>query len=124
MGSSDHKNYGDQNWWLDRWIWAVLGPVLSLIPEGKDKKRRRREAKPRIVRKELYGSSEPCYCGSEKKYKHCCKKINKKENKIAYKIIKTTRKGERVKIKVEKEAKIRPLFTNHPDSGIDPTHMG
>jgi len=51
-----------------------------------------------------YGSSELCYCGSEKKYKHCCKKINKKEGIVVYKIIRETSKGQKTKIKLVREA--------------------
>lgn len=115
----DTNESREEEWWLDRWIWRIVSPFLKLVPKGSEKKPR-----PKRTRQEIYGSSELCYCGSEKKYKHCCKKINKREGKIAYKVITTTRKGTKVKIKVKNQADVPRLFESPMyDSGINPSDM-
>ncbi|MEM6831407.1 MAG: SEC-C metal-binding domain-containing protein [Bacteroidota bacterium] len=109
----------NQFWWVDRWIFRILHPLLKCFQSEKEKK-----PKVKKVQKELYGSSEPCYCGSEKKYKHCCKKANKRDGKVAYKIIRNTRKGKKVKVKVVRSVSIKRLFPrDYSGSGMDPTQI-
>jgi len=122
MGKNNNKPQ-ESDWWLDKWIMKLVSPLIRLFPEPKEKETKSPKAtKPPKVVNVVYGSSEPCYCGSEKKYKYCCKKENKKEGKIAYKIIRNTRKGQKIKIKVEKPQEAPRLFESPMyDSGIDAT---
>ena len=44
---------------------------LKVIEQPKEEKKLEKEINPKIIPKKI-GRNEPCYCGSEKKYKHCC----------------------------------------------------
>ena len=114
---SDKRNKDD--WWLDRWIWRLVAPLIAIIP-----KRNKERSKEKKVTKRPYGSSELCYCGSDKKYKHCCKKENKKLGKVAIKITRRTRNGVKEKVKVVREATLpKSFFSGSFDSGMDPNYF-
>lgn len=115
--NKDHKQ-ADSGWWLDRLILKILTPLLNLFPSKEKVKKA-----PKVT-KVAYGSSEICYCGSGKKYKHCCKKVNKASGKIAIKVIKRTRNGSKERVKVIDQPKAyKKLFPDYVDSGIDPMNM-
>ena len=44
---------------------------LKVIEQPKEEKKLEKEINPKIIPKKI-GRNEPCYCGSGKKYKHCC----------------------------------------------------
>ena len=44
---------------------------LKVIEQPKEEKKLEKEIDPKIIPKKI-GRNEPCYCGSGKKYKHCC----------------------------------------------------
>ena len=44
---------------------------LKVIEQPKEEKKLKNEIDPKIIPKKI-GRNEPCYCGSGKKYKHCC----------------------------------------------------
>ena len=44
---------------------------LKVIEQSKEKKNLEKEIDPKFISKKI-GRNEPCYCGSGKKYKHCC----------------------------------------------------
>jgi len=121
MNIKNNKQKAQDDWWLDRWLNFLLKPLLLL--SGSKQSTRNTPKKPSIV-KVPYGSSELCYCESGKKYKHCCKKINKKEGKVAIKMIRTTKKGTTTKVKIIKQSTPIYLFKrNYPDSGMDASDL-
>jgi preprotein translocase subunit SecA len=44
---------------------------LKVIEQPKEETKLEKEINPKIIPKKI-GRNEPCYCGSGKKYKHCC----------------------------------------------------
>tara|TARA_A100001234_G_scaffold189096_1_gene174553 strand:+ start:4803 stop:7385 length:2583 start_codon:yes stop_codon:yes gene_type:complete len=44
---------------------------LKIVEQNKVQENNKSKIKPNFAKKKI-GRNEPCYCGSEKKYKHCC----------------------------------------------------
>ena len=66
MSNRKANRKNQEEWWLDKLILTLLSPLIKLFPD-RDKK----VPRPPKTTKVIYGSSEPCYCGSGKKYKKC-----------------------------------------------------
>lgn len=100
----DKKEHSD--FIVDKVIWTVLNPILKPITYLND------ILWPNYkITQQLFNGIELCYCGSREIYKKCCLTKNQKEGKKAIRIIKTTSKGQKEKIKLVKNPKqISKLF--------------
>ena len=115
---SKGKENQEEDFIVDKIVWKILTPILKPLSYLTDLFFPYTE-----VRRAPLGILEPCYCGSGLNYQNCHRTADKKKNKMAIKIIKSSRKGEKVKYKLVniKDPKVKIFKGEMRDSGIDPT---